>query len=160
MWCSACTVVTSCVQSTRFLCLGRCEVSRSEGQTPPDPKGWTSAAAAPDTLADLLGTRAEGLAWIATAVDCQATHERLPASESQLGDSTSLPVVFREVWLRSATPLLEQFATHKLRRSCGTAPPFQALHENNNSTRALRGLCTEPSFAQYVRTGSIQLAHF
>ena len=27
-------------------------VSRSEGQTPPDPKGWTCAAAAPDTLAD------------------------------------------------------------------------------------------------------------
>ena len=46
---------------TCFLCLGRCGVPRSEGLVPPDPKGWTTAAAAPDTLADHLGVRAEAI---------------------------------------------------------------------------------------------------
>ena len=41
MWCSAWSDVTSRVQCLWFWCLGRCEVSRSEGQTPPDPEGWT-----------------------------------------------------------------------------------------------------------------------
>ena len=77
--------VVQCVHSRLsslcgFLCLGRCEVSRSEGQKPPDPKGWT----APDTLDDIQGARAEEIPdcsscslripWIATAVVCQATH--------------------------------------------------------------------------------------
>ena len=35
----ACTVITSRVQCPWFWCLGRCEVSRSEGQTPPEPLG-------------------------------------------------------------------------------------------------------------------------
>ena len=81
MWCSACTVVTSRVQCLWFWCLGRCEVSRSEGQTPPDPKGWTCAAAAPDTLADLLGARAERVP------DCSSYLSRIPGSATDSGSS-------------------------------------------------------------------------
>ena len=81
MWCSACTVITSRVQCLRFWCLGRCEVSRSEGQTPPDPKGWTCAAAAPDTLADLLGARAERVP------DCSSYLSRIPGGATDSGSS-------------------------------------------------------------------------
>ena len=76
-----CTVVTSCVQCLWFWCLGRCEVSRSEGQAPPDPKGWTCAAAAPDTLADLLGARAERVP------DCSSYLSRIPGSAKDSGSS-------------------------------------------------------------------------
>ena len=79
MWCSACTVITSRVQCLWFWCLGRCEVSRSEGQTPPDPKGWTCAAAAPDTLADLLGARAERVP------DCSSYLSRIPGGATDSG---------------------------------------------------------------------------
>ena len=81
MWCSACTVITSCVQCSWFLCLGRCEVSRSEGQTRPDSEGWTCAAAAPDTLADLLGARAERVP------DCSSYLSRIPGSATDSGSS-------------------------------------------------------------------------
>ena len=51
MWCSAWSDVSSCV-----LVYGS---HTQKGQAPPDPKGWTYAAGTPDTLADLLGARAE-----------------------------------------------------------------------------------------------------
>ena len=71
MWCSACTVITSRVQCLWFWCLGRCEVSRSEGQTPPDP----------DTLADLLGARAERVP------DCSSYLSRIPGGATDSGSS-------------------------------------------------------------------------
>ena len=64
-----------------FWCLGRCEVSRSEGQTPPDPKGWTCAAAAPDTFADLLGARAERVP------DCSSYLSRILGRATDNGSS-------------------------------------------------------------------------
>ena len=48
VWCSQC--VSNSLLVFSFLCLGRCEGSHAEGQQPPNPKGWTPAVAAPDSL--------------------------------------------------------------------------------------------------------------
>ena len=81
--CSGCGAVrgqtSSCVLVYVVLCLGRCGVPRSEGQTPPDPEGWISAVAAPNTLADLLGVRAEEI------VDCSSSSLRIPWIASGVG---------------------------------------------------------------------------
>ena len=79
--------VVQCVHSHHFPCpvfmvlvSGALRgLSRSEGQTPPDPKGWTCAAAAPDTPADLLGARAERVP------DCSSYLSRIPGVQQTVG---------------------------------------------------------------------------